>query len=426
MDVEPSNNLNFAIGDSYRAIRIIGQGAYASVFEAVDTATGDTCAIKKNKQVFENLDDARRILREIKLLVHFNQRDDNHPDIIPLLDVIPPSVKDSETFNDVYLVLPKMPATLHKIIHSRNVLDERHYTWFMHQLCRGCAYMHSADVIHRDLKPENILVDEQCNIMITDFGLARGISPQNTEYVVTRHYRAPEIMCSPGNYDDAVDIWSLGCIFAELMLRRPLFPGNHYIDQLRRIFELLGTPTDLGWIQRPAAVQWVQTLEPQRPQEMSTVFPDASPAALTLLSRMLVMDPVNRSSALQCLRDPYLQDLHQESDEEPCPQFDASFESDEAILTKSGLRRMMFNELAQFKEELDRMMETKMESVEPVVQYWCRMAGMKQCSHVVFWCVETYLAQSNMMLPGDVRGIKDKEQSEDLMKVDEVPVGDNN
>jgi len=338
--------------DYYQPVRIIGSGAYAVVCEAHNTVSGKKCAVKKNKGVFDHITDARRILREIKLLMHFQ-----HQDIISMIDVIPPDSTDIDTFNDVYLVMPKMETTLAKVIRSRQKLTDRHYQFFMYQMCRGCAYMHSANVIHRDLKPENILINgADCNVKITDFGLARGVCkddnvPIGTEYVVTRWYRSPEVMCSAGFYDETVDIWSLGCIFAELILRRPLFPGQNYLDQLKIIFEIMGTPKDLTWIKTPEAKRWVQKLKPHDGKPLKSVFEKASDGALALLSRMLTMDPQHRYSALQCIRDPYLKDLHRPEDEAACPKFDLSFEFEKAIKTKFGVRHMMYDALQQYQRQ---------------------------------------------------------------------------
>jgi len=342
----------FVLYDYYQPVRIIGSGAYAVVCEAINTVNGKKCAVKKNKGVFDHITDARRILREIKLLMHFN-----HQDIISMIDVIPPDSTDIDTFNDVYLVMPKMETTLAKVIRSRQKLTDRHYQFFMYQMCRGCAYMHSANVIHRDLKPENILINgADCNVKITDFGLARGVCkddnvPIGTEYVVTRWYRSPEVMCSAGFYDESVDIWSLGCIFAELILRRPLFPGQNYLDQLKIIFEVMGTPKDLTWIKTPEAKRWVQKLKPHDGKPLKSVFEKASDGALALLGKMLTMDPANRYSALQCIRDPYLKDLHRPEDEITCPKFDLSFEFEKAIKTKFGVRHMMYDALQQYQKQ---------------------------------------------------------------------------
>ena len=168
--------------------------------------------------------------------------------------------------------------------------------------------------------------------------------------MVTRWYRSPEVMCSAGFYDESVDIWSLGCIFAELILRRPLFPGQNYLDQLKIIFEVMGTPKDLTWIKTPEAKRWVQKLKPHNGKPLKQVFEKASDGALELLGVMLTMDPNHRYSALQCLRHPYLKELHRDEDEQTCPPFDLSFEFEKAIKTKFGVRHMMYDALIQFQK----------------------------------------------------------------------------
>mmetsp|Transcript_60790 Transcript_60790/g.54781 ORF Transcript_60790/g.54781 Transcript_60790/m.54781 type:complete len:378 (+) Transcript_60790:307-1440(+) len=222
-------------------------------------------------------------------------------------------------------------------------------------IARSLKYLHDHYVVHRDLKPENILINgADCNVKITDFGLARGVCKDEniekpTEYVVTRWYRSPEVMCSAGFYDESVDIWSLGCIFAELILRRPLFPGQNYLDQLKIIFEVMGTPKDLTWIKTPEAKRWVQKLKPHNGKSLKQVFEKASDGALELLGVMLTMDPNHRYSALQCLRHPYLKELHRNEDESTCPPFDLSFEFEKAIKTKFGVRHMMYDALTEFQ-----------------------------------------------------------------------------
>jgi len=245
----------FVLYDYYTPTRILGKGAYACVCEALNKKTGRTVAIKKNKGVFQDLCDAKRILREIKLMMHFD-----HDDIIGLIGVIPPDEDELDTYNDVYLVMMRMETTLAKVITSKQKLTERHYQFFVYQMLRGLKYIHSAGVIHRDLKPENILINgADCNLKITDFGLARGVYKEDninlTEYVVTRWYRAPEVMCSAKQYDVKVDVWSVGCIFAELLIRKPIFPGGNHIEQLKIIFAILGTPEpgSLDWIKTPEA-----------------------------------------------------------------------------------------------------------------------------------------------------------------------------
>jgi len=216
--------------------------------------------------------------------------------------------------------------------------------------------MHSAGVIHRDLKPENILINgADCNVKITDFGLARGVSKEEiekpTEYVVTRWYRSPEVMCSAGMYDEKVDIWSVGCIFAELILRRPLFPGQNYLNQLQIIFDVLGTPKELDWIKTPQAKKWVQKLEPHYGKNLEELFSKATPKARDLIGKMLLLDPSKRISAVECLEHPYLEDLHRPEDEIECPKFDLSFEFEKSIKTKFGVRHMMYDAMIGYHSD---------------------------------------------------------------------------
>lgn len=132
-------------------------------------------------------------------------------------------------FNDIYIVTNLMETDLHRVIYSRQELTDEHIQYFLYQILRGMLYIHSANVIHRDLKPNNILLNKNCDLKICDFGLARGFDNENefkTEYVVTRWYRAPEVILNASEYTKALDIWSIGCIFAELLGRTPLFPGT--------------------------------------------------------------------------------------------------------------------------------------------------------------------------------------------------------
>ena len=148
-----------------------------------------------------------------------------------------------DDFHDVYIVSELMETDLYRIIYSKQSLSIDHVKYFVYQILRALKYIHSANVIHRDLKPSNLLVNSNCDLKVCDFGLARGVLDDNqtkdhssrpllTEYVVTRWYRAPEIMLACHEYDKPVDIWSTGCILAELLARKPYFPGDDYIDQV--------------------------------------------------------------------------------------------------------------------------------------------------------------------------------------------------
>ena len=165
----------------------------------------------------------------------------------------------------------------------------------MYQILRGLVYIHSAKVIHRDLKPGNLLVNKACGLKICDFGLSRGFINNNnmnlvlTEYVVTRWYRAPDVILNASDYTTAIDIWSVGCIFAEMMGRQPLLQGKDYLDQIRRTVTFLGNPSneDLEFINNENAKKFVTSLPKTPPLNLSQLFPKATPLALDLLSKML-------------------------------------------------------------------------------------------------------------------------------------------
>jgi mitogen-activated protein kinase 1/3 len=158
--------------------------------------------------------------------------------------MMPPMARYVDDFTDVYIVSELMETDLYRIIYSKQSLSLDHVQYFIYQVLRALKYIHSANVLHRDLKPSNLLVNSNCDLKICDFGLARGVYGSEqmrdsnkrhllTEYVVTRWYRAPEIMLACHEYDKPVDIWSTGCILAELLARKPFFPGEDYIDQVR-------------------------------------------------------------------------------------------------------------------------------------------------------------------------------------------------
>jgi len=350
--------------------KLLGKGAYGCVCKAMNTNTGQEVAIKKNKRVFVEIEDAKRILREIKLMSHFD-----HPDVVSLIGVIAVEEHEINTFEDVYLIMELMQFNLGRVIKNQQ-LQPLHYQFFLYQILRGLKYIHSAGVIHRDLKPENILVNgADCNLKITDFGLARGVYKEKgeswllTEYVVTRWYRAPEIMCSKKMYDEAIDVWAVGCIFSEFFLKKPLFPGRDHLGQLKLIFQILGSPPKgaLDWVQDPAAKKWIQNRKPAKGHQLPTIFPHVKPDALDLLGKLLLIDPTKRAGVEEALDHPYLKDIHDPTPqtrkkmekngikigretETICPKFNISFEFEKAINTKFGIRHMMHSELNAFNK----------------------------------------------------------------------------
>lgn len=247
-----AGNQTFTVDTKYSLIRVIGSGAYGVVISSLDSSTQTKVAIKMVPRAFHDEVDAKRILREIKLLKHFR-----HENIVGITDMMPPLARNVEDFNDVYICNEFMETDLHRIIYSKQPLTSDHAQYFLYQILRALKYIHSANVLHRDLKPSNLLVNSNCDLKVCDFGLARGVlsdeemigRPRNalllTEYVVTRWYRAPEIMLACHEYAKPVDVWSVGCIFAELLGRKPYFPGDDYIDQVSFEGEIISLGTSL-------------------------------------------------------------------------------------------------------------------------------------------------------------------------------------
>ncbi|XP_064257968.1 mitogen-activated protein kinase 7 isoform X1 [Passer domesticus] len=254
-----------------------------------------------------------------------------------------------------------MESDLHQIIHSSQPLTLEHVRYFLYQLLRGLKYIHSANVLHRDLKPSNLLVNENCELKIGDFGMARGLGadarhakPFLTEYVATRWYRAPELLLSLHRYTRAIDMWSVGCIFAEMLGRRQLFPGRNYVHQLQLIMAVLGTPPPgvMAAIGAERVRAYVQSLPPRPPVPWESLFGDAEPEALALLGRMLRFDPRERVGVAEALRHPFLAKYHDPEDEPECvPAFDFAF--DRQALTKEEIKAAIVAEIADFHARRD-------------------------------------------------------------------------
>ena len=277
-------------------------------------------AIKKITDAFRDLPDTKRLVRELCLL-----RQLRHPHLVGLYDVLRP--ERLLYMEDIYLVMDLMETDLHRVVHSTQTLTDEHVAHFMRQIFRALKYLHSAHVLHRDLKPSNILVTSTCDLKVCDLGLARFVdysqaTPQQTvggtvecfveltEYVVTRWYRAPEILLDGCRYDKPSDLWSAGCILAELLGRKPLFPGSSTTNQLNKIFHVLGTP-DAAYttrIYKEAAQKWVYRQKPRAKIPFAELYPNANLLAIDLLEKLLVLDPTQRLTADQALHHPYLKE----------------------------------------------------------------------------------------------------------------------
>ncbi|KEQ98649.1 hypothetical protein AUEXF2481DRAFT_25918 [Aureobasidium subglaciale EXF-2481] len=349
----------FIVDGRYNVTKELGQGASSTDGARSSAAQAshdpkEQVAVKKITNVFSKQILAKRALREIKLLQHFR----GHRNITCLFDMDIPGGPGS--YNEVYLYEELMECDLAAIIRSGQPLTDAHFQSFIYQILCGLKYIHSANVLHRDLKPGNLLVNADCELKICDFGLARGFSnePDNvaagfqTEYVATRWYRAPEIMLSFAEYTKAIDVWSVGCILAELLGGKPFLKGKDYVDQLNQILHVLGTPDEstLQLIGSPRAREYVRGLPfmPRIPYQQ--FFPRANPDALDLLEKMLAFVPANRITTEEALEHPYLAIWHDPSDEPACPtKFDFRFEVVKEI---PELRTIIFDEVRRFRGEV--------------------------------------------------------------------------
>lgn len=378
-----AGNHTFTVDSKYAFNRVIGSGAYGVVISAHDTQLNIKVAIKMVPRAFQDEIDAKRILREIKLLKHLK-----HENIVGIVDMMPPMYRYVDDFNDVYIVTELMETDLYRIIYSKQSLSIDHVQYFIYQVLRALKYIHSANVLHRDLKPSNLLVNSNCDLKVCDFGLARGVfdseqmnegkRPLLTEYVVTRWYRAPEIMLACHEYDKPVDVWSTGCILAELLARKPYFPGEDYIDQvsiglihylrnrncpyftshigavvhskLTLITGKLGKlpEEDLDFVTSEKARRFMRKLPNKPVVPLSQQFPNTPPECLDLLSKMLQIHPRKRITVQEALEHPFMAQLHSDEDEPVAERpFDFSFEDEK--LHRIRLQELIWEEVGDFR-----------------------------------------------------------------------------
>lgn len=337
------NKTVWEVPNRYVQLEPVGSGAYGQVTSAVDTKNkGLRVAIKKLARPFQTVIHAKRTYRELRLLKHMK-----HENVISLLDCFTPCHDD---FQDVYMVTHLMGADLNNIIKCQKLSDE-HVQFLIYQVLRGLKYIHSAGVIHRDLKPSNIAVNEDCELRILDFGLARSSDDEMTGYVATRWYRAPEIMLNWMHYTEKVDIWSVGCIMAELLTQKTLFPGSDHIDQLNKIINITGKPDEL-FLQKIAsesARTYLKSMADYPKRNFSHIFVGASEKAVDLLEKMLKLDEDLRLSAEGALRHPYLAKYHDPEDEPIATKFDDSQENSE--ITIDEWKKRVYKEVVEFNPE---------------------------------------------------------------------------
>jgi len=286
----------------YRILGKKGEGTFSEVLKVQDIRDGQYFACKKMKQRYESIDQVNN-LREIQAMRRLNP----HANVVELKEVI--FDKRSGT---LALVCELMDMNFYELIRGRkHFLAEEKVKRFMYQVCKSIDHMHRNGIFHRDVKPENILLKDDV-VKLADFGSCRSVYSKQpyTEYISTRWYRAPECLLTDGYYGYKMDIWSVGCVFFEIMGLHPLFPGSNEVDQIAKIHDVLGTPP-------PSILQKLRnksrSMNFNFPQKKGTGIskrlPHASLECIELIELMCTYDPDERISAKQALRHPYFRQL---------------------------------------------------------------------------------------------------------------------
>jgi len=290
--------------ERYQKMEKVGEGTYGVVYKAKDRVTGEIIALKKIRLEAEDEGIPSTAIREISLLKELQ-----HPNIVRLYDVV-------HTERKLTLVFEFLDQDLKKYLDiCDSGLGLPIMKSFLYQLVTGVAYCHHHRVLHRDLKPPNLLINREGQLKLADFGLARafGIPVRSyTHEVVTLWYRAPDVLLGSRKYSTPVDIWSVGCIFAEMANGRPLVAGTSETDQLDRIFRLLGTPTAADY---PGIVELPDYSADQFPPYppprggLASLVATLDATGVDLLTKMLQYDPSRRITAQAALEHPFFAEM---------------------------------------------------------------------------------------------------------------------
>ncbi|KAF4651148.1 hypothetical protein FOZ61_010744 [Perkinsus olseni] len=374
-----SEGISFSAPYDLRVFSVLGSGAYGTVVAAEKVTPESSKSDKKNEEdvsavvavkKFSNplshVVYAKRTLREIRFLRHLR-----HENIIEL-ESIYVSGESQKDFGDIYVVTDVMDTDLGYIIRSGQPVTLAHIKFFLYQILRAVKYIHSAGIIHRDIKPKNILVSKTCDLKICDFGLARlaeegsralpGTVGAMTEYVCTRWYRAPEVLCCWSKYSYPIDMWSIGCVLAEMFVRKTILKGNSTIDQLEKICTLLGSPDDeeIDKIPNDKAKTYLKMRPHRLPKKsVADTFPEivqsGGDEAVHMVDSLVQFDPEKRLTVEEAISDPFMDQLHDPTDEpvfEEGPVNPREFAFEKRRLDRSMLRGELFKEVMWYHPHL--------------------------------------------------------------------------
>ncbi|KAL2329923.1 hypothetical protein Fmac_017504 [Flemingia macrophylla] len=312
--------------DSFERLDKIGQGTYSTVFQAREIETGRMVALKKVRFDKFQAESIRFMAREILIL-----RTLDHPNIMKLEGIIA-----SQQSNSIYLVFEYMEHDLAGLVASPDIkFSESQIKCYMRQILSGIEHCHLRGIMHRDIKVSNILVNNEGILKIADFGLANTLSPNSkqplTSRVVTLWYRPPELLMGSTNYGVSVDLWSVGCVFAELFLGKPILKGRNEVEQLHKIFKLCGSPPDEFWKKSklPLATMFKpQTKYASSLWERCRGFPVT---AVELLETLLSIDPAKRGTGSSALMSEYFSTMPYACNPSLLPKYPPSKEMDSKI-----------------------------------------------------------------------------------------------
>ncbi|XP_004250837.1 probable serine/threonine-protein kinase At1g09600 [Solanum lycopersicum] len=320
--------------DSFEKLNKIGQGTYSSVYKARDLKTNKIVAMKKVRFVNMDPESVRFMAREISIL-----RKLDHPNVMKLESLVTSRISGS-----LYLVFEYMEHDLAGLAAAPRVkFTEAQIKCYMQQLLRGLEHCHSRGVLHRDIKGSNLLIDDNGVLKIGDFGLATTFEPNQTQpltsRVVTLWYRAPELLLGATEYGMAIDMWSAGCILAELSAGKPIMPGRTEVEQMHKIFKLCGSPSEEYW--KKSKLPHATSFKPQHPYKrcVTDTFKDFPPSALALVDILLSIEPERRGTASSALNSEFFSTKPLPCDPSSLPKYPPSKEYDAKMREEEARRR---------------------------------------------------------------------------------------